>query len=189
MKHPIYSAAYLLNPKYLGQRIVTIDSSGGNMGESLEDDLEYVLRRYLNPNGMPPLKGRTARDVNDECEDADSEDYTAAMLDYAKFRSSGLPKQTVALARGENALSPWAFWVSYCMSRLPALAPVAIKIVSKITSASACERHWSGVELLLGKRRCSMGSARLGKLVRLRQLLSCGLSAPAWTRIWRGSCW
>jgi hypothetical protein len=74
-------------------------------------------------------------------------------------------------AAQQAAAAAYVWWNSYCSTRLPGLQPVAVKIVSKLTSASACERDWSSVEFIIGKRRCSLGSSRLGKLVRTRQNL------------------
>lgn len=154
MKHPIYGAAYLLNPTYVGKPLVKVNDL-----DCYDDDLLVILARYLG-EGM-------------EAERA------AAMRDFGKFRSNIIPKDIMDMAKGTNAIAAYMWWNSYCSTRLPALQPVAVRILSKLTSASGCERDWSSVEFTIGKRRCSLGSTRLGKLVRTRQNLQTQKRAAA----------
>jgi hypothetical protein len=146
MKHPIYGAAYLLNPKYVGRPLVSVID-----GECYDDDLTVILTRYMG-------EGKEAQ-------------RAAAMRDFGKFRSNIIPRDIMELAKGKQAIAGFIWWNSYCSTRLPALQPTAVKILSKLTSASGCERGWSSVDFTLGKRRCSLGSTRLGKLIRTRQNL------------------
>lgn len=155
MKHPAYGAAFLLNPRYVGDKLAQLGDD-----PDYTDHLTNILERYL-------------RDVDGDADDAAVHN---ALLEYAEFSSLGgamANPRYRKMAKGDasnKAMHAHAWWQAWGKG-WPTLCSVAMKLLSKVPSSSACERNWSALDHILSKRRCSLGSGRLAKLLKTRQNL------------------
>ena len=113
-------------------------------------ETHYILNRYLNP----------------ELTAAGEERLELAQKELLMFRA-GTNLCAAAIKDARTAL-PHVWWRTWG-DTYPVLAPMACKLLSKQPSASPCERNWSSLDVVLGKRRCSMLSSTLSKLLRVRQ--------------------
>jgi hypothetical protein len=120
------------------------------------DELEKIITRYLSPHGTDDGGAAVAQ----------------AMKEYVAFKAgNGVSGTARAVAMDtEGAVLPHLWWNTYG-DAFPALADVARKLLSKQASASPCERSWSALDVVMGKRRCSLLSSTLSKLLRVRQHL------------------
>jgi hypothetical protein len=76
----------------------------------------------------------------------DNEQEASALIQFRKFRNdhnlrSGADFETA------RAMPAWQWWELY-QSMFPDLAPIAIRVLAQVVSATACERNWSTFGLL-----------------------------------------
>lgn len=138
-----HSAGYALDPNF-----ITHDVNGINNGEVFKDFKTVVGRIHHNSKA----------------------DYNAAMQQYDAFRDGvGVfgDKKIMSLAETMPAHRWWNMVGGEC----PELRHVACRVLSKVTSASACERNWSAFEAVQSKKRNRLLPITLKQLVYVRSNL------------------
>eukprot|EP00918_Siedleckia_nematoides_P025032 GHVU01054079.1.p1 GENE.GHVU01054079.1~~GHVU01054079.1.p1 ORF type:complete len:689 (+),score=121.17 GHVU01054079.1:195-2261(+) len=138
MHNSIDSAAYLLDPEFVGEKY------GLETKINVVSDWHRYIARLFEPEECMKLTGemrefRAERGLFD--------------LDEAK------------VARGQLGGHEW--WEIYG-AHTPMLQRLAMRLLSQCVSASPCERNWSTFVWLLGKKRMRMSDERLKKLMSIQ---------------------
>jgi len=152
IKHPAYSAAYLLHPKYAGEELGQI-----GLNPEFEKDLLHVIARQIGN---------------------DSVELQRAMTEYISFRAGqGVLQEPVfrSLARGslQEPHMPGHLWWQAVGTNWRFLRPFAMKLLSKIPSASHSGKSWNKADPYLANRNCKLGSGAMGKMLQINQNLTC----------------
>ena len=94
---------------------------------------------------------------------ASEEECLTLMEQYDHWKDAqitGLAK----IALEKKRVSPHKWWKQYG-SKWPVLQSFACRILAQRSSATACERNWSGYDYIWSKKRNRLDSVRAGKLV------------------------
>jgi hAT family C-terminal dimerisation region len=135
-----HSAGYVLDPNFLGD-----DVNGINDGEVFAGLQNVVDKLYHDDPGM----------------------YNEAMLQCQGFRDQeGIFASTRVQSIAKTM--PAHKWWDLVGGEAQALRKVAMRVLSKTTSASACERNWAAFEAVQQPKRTRLGSRRLNDLTYLR---------------------
>jgi hypothetical protein len=144
MHTPYHSAGFALDPNFL-----TLDVNAMNGGEVFSG-LTAVIEKVLYDD-----------------EDAQAQ----ALQQYADFRKQrGAIFDRKSLQAAAKTVPAHEWW-EMIAGGAAELRTVAMRVLSKTSSASACERNWSAFAAVQAPKRCRLSSENLDNLVYLRSNL------------------
>lgn len=138
-----HSAGYALDPNF-----ITHDVNAINNGEVLLG-LQNTVKRIFH---------------------GDSQSYKSAMKQYGEWREQRGVFADPAVMELAEGMAAHEWWHMYA-GAFPELRKVACRVLSKVTSASACERNWSAFAAVQTPKRTRLQSKTLKCLVYLRSNL------------------
>jgi hypothetical protein len=138
-----HSCGYALNPNFITHDVNTI-----NDGEVFAGVRATLKRHYHD----------------------DPDSYKAALRQYNEFREQHFPFGDESAAEMAEELPAHEWWQMFG-GATPELRKVACKVLSKVSSASSCERNWSAFDAIQTPKRTRLHHSTITSLVYARSNL------------------